>query len=116
MGTIHQARPAAVAHFASSSAGMSFRTAISTTAGAAQVLALYNHRLAEADFVMLAVSATPSAWPRRSCFRARRRGHHARVPCPNYQPSSGQLCMLDQNTRKSCSNGRKTLGKQLTGW
>jgi hypothetical protein len=66
--------------------------------------------------VMLAASGTRSACPRRSCFRARRRGHRARVPCPNYQPSSGQLCMLDQNTRKSCSNGRKTLGKQLTGW
>jgi hypothetical protein len=75
-----------VAHFASSSARPSFRTAISTTAGADQVLALYNHRLAEADLVMLAAAATPSAWPRRSCFRARRRGHHARVPCPNYQP------------------------------
>jgi hypothetical protein len=95
---------------------MSFRTAISTTAGADQVLALYNDRLAQADFVMLAASATPSAWPRRSCFRARRRGHRARVPGPKYQPSSGQLCMLDQNTRKSCSNGRKKLGKQLTGW
>jgi hypothetical protein len=35
-----------VAHFASSSAGMSFRTAISTTAGADQVLAVYNDRLA----------------------------------------------------------------------
>jgi len=75
-----------VAHFASSSAGLSLRTAISTTAGADQVLAVYNHRLAEADSVMLAASGTPSAWPRRSCFRARLRGHHARVPCPNYQP------------------------------
>jgi hypothetical protein len=31
-----------VAHFASSLAGMSFRTAIATTAGADQLLALYN--------------------------------------------------------------------------
>jgi len=94
---------------------MSFPTAISTTAGADQVLAVYNHRLAQADFVMPA-AATRSAWPRRSCFRARLRGHHARVPCPNYKPSSGQLCMPDQNTPKSCSNGRKKLEKQLTGW
>jgi hypothetical protein len=97
-----------VAHFASSSAGLSFRTAISITAGADQVLADYNHRLAEADFVMLAASGTRNAWPRRSCFRARLRGHHARVPCPNYQPSSGQLCMPAQNTRKSSPNGRKS--------
>ena len=34
-GTIHQARPAAVAHFASSSARLSFPTAISTIAAAA---------------------------------------------------------------------------------
>ena len=73
-----------MAHFASSSAGLSLRTAISTTAGADQVLALYNHRLAQADFVMLAASGTRSAWPRRSCFRARLRGHHARVPYPSY--------------------------------
>ena len=52
-----------MAHFASSSAGLSFRTAISTTAGADQVLAVYNHRLAQADFVMLAASGTRSACP-----------------------------------------------------
>ena len=111
-----------MAHFASSSAGLSFRTAISTTAGADQVLAVYNDRLAEADFVMLAASGTRSARPRCSCFRARLRGHRARISCPKYQPSSGQLCMPSKHAEivskqaeivlKRADNTRK----QLTGW
>ena len=64
---------------------MSFRTAISTTAGADQVLAVYNHRLAQADFVMLAASGTPSAWPApqllsRSPPRASRAGSWPKLP------------------------------------
>ena len=54
-------------------------------AGADQVLAVYNDRLAEADFVTLAASGTRGARPRRSCFRARLRGHRAQISCP-YQP------------------------------
>ena len=94
-----------MAHFASSSAGLSFRTAISTTAGADQVLAVYNDRLAEADFVMLAASGTRSAWPRRSCFRARLRGHRARISCPKYQP-------LKRSTLHAGSKHAEILSKQ----
>ncbi|MGD0076813.1 MAG: hypothetical protein ABSD31_21160 [Candidatus Binataceae bacterium] len=101
---------------------MSFRTAISITAGADQVLAVYNHRLAQADFVMLAASATPSACPRRSCFRARRRGHHARVPCPNYQPlkratfhAGSKHAEIVTKQAEIVRKRAKKLGKQLTG-
>jgi hypothetical protein len=106
-----------VAHFASSSAGLSLRTAISTTAGAAQVLAVYNHRLAQADLVMLAASGTRSACPAAAvAFALASAGITRGFLAQTTSRSSGQLCMLDQNRRKSCSNGRKKLGKQLTGW
>jgi len=113
-----------VAHFASSSAGLSFRTAISTTAGADQVLALYNHRLAQADFVMLAASGTRSACPAAAvAFALASAGITRGFLTQATSRSSGQLCMPAQNTResspnrrKSCSNGRKKLEKQLTGW
>jgi len=91
-----------VAHFASSSAGLSFRTPISTTAGADQVLAVYNHSLAEADFVMLAASGTRSARPRCSCFRDHLHGHRARISCPKYQP-----------LKRSTLHALKTRGNRL---
>jgi hypothetical protein len=65
------------------------------------------HRLAEVDFVMLAASGTPSAWPRRSCFRARRRRHRARVPCPNYQSSSGNFaCWIKTRGNRAQTGGK----------
>ena len=89
-----------------------------------QVLAVYNDRLAEADFVMLAASGTRSARPRCSCFRARLRGHRARISCPNYQPlkrstlhalkTRGNALQTGGNPAQTDEKARKTVDWSIT--
>ena len=122
-GTIHQARPAAVAHFASSSAGLSFRTPISTTAGADQVLAVYNDRLAgsrlcDAGGVGHAQRLAAPQLLSRSPPRASRAGSLPKVPAlkrSTLHAGSKHAEILSKQAEIVLKQAKK-LGKQLTGW